>query len=458
MEVTPHIVTKPSLSDVPARSLWKTLHPLLPWLALSFAGLLLTASSLLWRIWTNDALRSIGIYFPIVSIILILRVWRKLHWEMRGTWWGLLPLYYAVIMAREGGNALQMVVFGKSMGFTLLPLGLTIFAYGSGIVLLLGGVRVSRAALFPLALLLFVNPVPTAFQLVDLPLQLFCARVARSFAVAIGVHPDVNQLRLMFAPSFGMFIAPGCDGIRGAVAMGYLALILGYLYRFSTGARVFSTIGAVALGYMFNLIRLCFLILFYRSALSFPSLQPHGTGADYLIGGVLFLIAAALFAGVVRWKRPDGGSPASSLWWEAASLRENNPQGQAPYWKGAIVSLLVVVSSFSSARELAVMARGKMHGGGSEVAPSKHFPTADGQISDAANLVGAGLVGRSCLSMGGIFARKFRRRGRRCPVARSWSALSHCLPRLQGRAPGMATGEPTAHSAGRLGHLRTVIL
>src|SRR5271166_2672782 len=148
MEVTPHIVTKLSLPDVPFRSPRKTLHPLLPWLALSFAGLLLTASSLLWRIWTNDALRSIGIYFPIVSIILTLRVWRKLHWETRGTWWGLLPLYYAVIMAREGGNALQMVVFGKSMGFTLLPLGLTIFAYGSGIVLLLGGARVWRATLF----------------------------------------------------------------------------------------------------------------------------------------------------------------------------------------------------------------------------------------------------------------------------------------------------------------------
>lgn len=345
---------------------------MLPWLALSFAGLLLTASSLLWRIWTNDALRSIGIYFPIVSIILTLRVWRKLHWETHGTWWGLLPLYYAVMMAREGGNALQMVVFGKSMGFTLLPLGLTIFAYGSGIVLLLGGTRVWRAALFPLALLLFVNPVPTAFQLVDLPLQFFCARVAQAFAVAIGVHPEVNQLRLMFAPSFGMFIAPGCDGIRGAVAMGYLALILGYLYRFSTGARVFSAIGAVALGYMFNLIRLCFLILFYRAALSFPSLQPYGTGADYLIGGVLFLIAAALFAGVVRWKRPDGGLPALSQGWGVASWRENIPQSQAPYWKGAIASLLVVMSSFSSVRELAAM--GKLQGGGSEVASLNIFP------------------------------------------------------------------------------------
>ena len=105
-----------------------------------------------------------------------------------------------------------------------------------------------------------------------------------------------------------MFIAPGCDGIRGAVTMGYLALILGYLYRFSLRAWVLSVLGAVALGYVFNLIRLCFLVLFYRVALSFPWLQPHGEGADYLIGGLLFLSAAGLFAGIVRRNR-QGAPP-----------------------------------------------------------------------------------------------------------------------------------------------------
>lgn len=371
MEVTPHIVTKPSLSDVPARSPWKSLRPLLPWLALSFSGLLLTASSLLWRIWTNDALRSIGIYFPIVSVILTLRVWRKLHWESRGTWWGLLPLYYAAVMAREGGGALQLVAFTKSVGFTLLPLGLTVFAYGSGVVLLLGGARVWRAALFPLALLLFVNPVPGAFQLIDLPLQFFCSRVAQHFALAIGVHPDVNQLRLMFAPGFGMFIAPGCDGIRGAVTMGYLALVLAYLYNFSVAARFLSTASALALGYVFNLIRLCALVIFYRIALRFPSLQPHGTSADYVIGGFLFLIAAALFACIVRWKKQN--KPTASL--TSISLaRGSNLKNTSLYWKGAVASLLVLVSSFSSVRALAGMARSKMPDDASDLAVQTLLP------------------------------------------------------------------------------------
>lgn len=351
----------------------RALRLLLPWLVLGFAGLLLTAASLLWQIWTGDALRSIGVYFPIVSAVLTLRVWRRLDWETRGTWWGLLPLYYATVMAREGGSAFQVVAFTQQIGFTLLPLGLTVFAYASGIVLLLGGARVWRAALFPLVLLLFVNPVPKIFQLVDLPLQFVCARVAQSFALAIGVHPDVSQLRLMFAPSFGMFIAPGCDGIRGAVTMAYLALILGYLYRFSTRARVFSAVSAVALGYLLNLIRLCLLVLFYRIALSFPSLQPHGEGADYFIGGLLFLVAAASFASVVRRNKPKSGQLASTRMQNVDLVRENGATHSIPHWKGAVASLLVVVSLFSSVRDLAVIARGRVQG--SELASSDVFPT-----------------------------------------------------------------------------------
>jgi exosortase J len=355
-------------------------RPLLPWLVIGFSGLLLLAVALLWRIWTADALRSIGMYFPLVSVVLILRIWRGLDWETPGSWWGLLPLYYAVIMAREGGNALQAVAFTPRIAVTLLPLGLTVFAYASGVVLLLGGVRVWRAALFPVALLLFVNPVPKAFQLVDLPLQFVSAHAAQSFALAIGVHPDVNQLRLMFAPGFGMFIAPGCDGIRGAVTLGYLALILGHLYRFSMRTRTLGVIGAVALAYVFNLIRLCFLVLFYRLALSFPGLQPHGEGADYLIGGLLFLSAATLFALVVRsqsqeqpgTRAQDATRAQLSRRWNDA--RKTDARNGPLHWRGAVLSLVVVASCFSAVRELAAIVRGPSAPDRSELATAEVLP------------------------------------------------------------------------------------
>lgn len=331
-----------------------SVRPLLPGLIIGFSGLLLLAGVLLWPIWTHDALRSIGMYFPVVSVILILRVWRRLGWERRGTWWGLLPLLYAVIMGRAGGNAVQALAYTTTSELSLLPLGLTVFAYGSGVVLLLGGWRVWRKALFPLVLLLLVNPVPAPFAKIDLPLQYFCARTAHAFALAIGVHPDTTQLRLMFAPDFGMFIAPGCNGIRGAVTMAYLALVLGYIYRFSLRVHVLAVAGGIALGYVFNLIRLCVLVLFYRVALWFPSLQPHGEGADYIIGGALFLSAAVMFVSLVRWKKrgEEKGEPAP---------REKAPsQPKTAFWKGMAVSVLAALSAFVCVRSALDASRAKI--------------------------------------------------------------------------------------------------
>ncbi len=353
----------------------ENLSRLLPWMILGFAGLLLTCTSLLWRMWTTDALRSIGVYFPIVSIVLLLQVWQKLNWETRGTWWGVIPLYLAIILARQGGNALQAVAFTQHIGFTLLPLGLTVFAYGSGVVLLLGGRRLWQAAIFPLSLLLLVNPVPSAFQLVDLPLQSFCAHLAHSFALAIGVHPNVDQLRLMFAPGFGMFIAPGCDGIHGAVTMGYLALILGYIYRFSVGTHIMAVAGGCALGYVFNLIRLCSLVLFYRVALSWTWLQSYGEVADYLIGGALFLTAAVWFVALVRWKKQQRRVPMKSGTASSAhSFIKTGSEKTSIYWKGAAVTGLVVLSSLSSVGDLTGMVRRKAEDDGSKLVSKGILP------------------------------------------------------------------------------------
>src|SRR5271165_3508182 len=138
MATSPHVAEPASSFTIhPGRT--ASLRPLLPWLLVGFAGLILVAASLLWRIWTGDALRSLGVYFPVVSIVLTLRVWRKLNWEARGTWWGALPLLYAVLVAREGGNAIQALLVTSHGALALLPLGLTVFAFGSGVVLLLGG-------------------------------------------------------------------------------------------------------------------------------------------------------------------------------------------------------------------------------------------------------------------------------------------------------------------------------
>ena len=260
----------------------------------------------LWIMWTSDAMKSIGMAVPIVSLILILRAWRALGWESEGSWWGFPLLLIAMMAAQFQERAILILVVSPTWSTVLPPPSLVVLAYGSGVVLLLGGPRLFRTALFPILLLWFVNPIPRVFSLfVDLPLQYASAHIARAFAMSMGHTLTPDHLRLMFTPDFGMFIAPGCNGIRGSVTMGFIALIAGYLYRFRWYANALVVAGAILLGYVFNLLRLCLLVLYYVVALHFPSLQDKAENADYVIGAALFFLATLLLFTVIHRLRDD---------------------------------------------------------------------------------------------------------------------------------------------------------
>jgi exosortase J len=246
-------------------------------------------------------------------------------------------------MLRE--KTMLAVVFGNA-SVSLIPTALPVYLYGSGIVLLFAGTRVWRRAWFPLGLLLLCQPVPgLGSAWIDLPLQSISARVARSFATLIGFAPTTPQLRLMFSPDFGMFIAPGCDGMRGAVTMGYGALILGYLKRVSLRRWAAYVTGAVLLGYLFNFTRLCVLVLYYRVALGHPALEGIAKWADYVIGSCLFLIATLLLLWAIQRRK---GSAAAK---DAAPISTDLQAGLTPrvqrLWLKCAAFALVVLATLS---------------------------------------------------------------------------------------------------------------
>lgn len=270
---------------------------------LAVAGLVSIGSTVmaLHDLWLTDALKSIGMVVPVVSFLLILRVWRSLGWELDGTWWGFALLVAIVAAVRLREHSILIFVFSPQWAVVVPPHAGVVFIYGTALVLLFGGTRLFRASLFPLFFLWLVNPVPHIFNVfVDLPLQHASAHVARAFAIALGQPLTPDQLSLMFTPEFGMFIAPGCNGIRGAITMGLIALVAGYLYRFRRIPHVLIVAAAVLLGYIFNFVRLCTLVVYYIIALHFPRLQNHGEMADYYIGATLFLIGTMLLLLAMR--------------------------------------------------------------------------------------------------------------------------------------------------------------
>jgi len=274
--------------------------------ALGVVGIfsILSTAIYLWSLWRTDPLKSIGGFIPIVSLLLILRVWHSLGWEIstsRNAWWGLLIVAVTIALVHVSDHAILELILTSQWTVFLPPRSLVAVAYVAGIVLLFGGPRLFRAALFPIVLLWFVNPVPHVFNVwIDLPLQHASALIARGFAHALGQQLSNDQLHLMFTPDFGMFIAPGCNGIRGAVTMGFIALIAGYIYKFRPATHALVTLGAVMLGYVFNFVRLCVLVLYYIVALHIAWLQSRAEMGDYIIGACLFFFATILLFSIIR--------------------------------------------------------------------------------------------------------------------------------------------------------------
>jgi len=247
-----------------------------------------------------------GMVVPLVCYLLILRAWQSLDWETEGSWWGFAVLAGSAALMFLRDQMLLIVTINKNWLLQLPPLPLVAVIYAAGMVLLFGGTRLLRAAWFPVIFMWAVIPVPQTFsRLVDLPLQHASASVARAWAHALGQQLTQDKLRLMFTPEFGMFIAPGCNGIRGAITLGLAAIVVGYIYRFRWYVYAPVVVGAVLLGYLFNFLRLCLLVVYYKIALPYPWLQDHAKIADYIIGGCLFVCALAMFFTVANKLRND---------------------------------------------------------------------------------------------------------------------------------------------------------
>jgi exosortase J len=273
----------------------------------------------LYELLTGDPTRSVGLLIPPVAALLAWRCWRDEPWQ-EGQWWGLALITAALASAQAAAGYNPTLVLSSAtsvMPLTLIPVGAVICLYVSGVVVLFGGRGAWLKAAFPLLLLLFVNPLPGWFTLlVDLPLQALAARTARGFAALLHVPVSAGTLKMMFSPALGMFIAPGCDGMRGTVTMGLLAAVAGHLYQLQWLRFTLYVMGAVLCAFLLNLVRLCCVVIYYWCALRVPAIGEYGTQIDYAIGGTLFAVAAFLVLGLPRFwapTAPPAGRDAAGL-------------------------------------------------------------------------------------------------------------------------------------------------
>jgi len=126
-------------------------------------------------------------------------------------------------------------------------------------------------------------------------------------------------------------------------------IVVGYIYRFRWFVYAPVVVGAVLLGYLFNFLRLCLLVVYYKLALPYPWMQHHAKTADFIIGGVLFCCALGIFFAVANRFRRDLELVDAKAEPRRVPVTRSAPGG--PYLaKVAAVLVLAAVLGFDAVR------------------------------------------------------------------------------------------------------------
>jgi exosortase len=125
----------------------------------------------------------------------------------------------------------------------------------AGTVLFLGGWQRFRIALFPIAFLLLMVPLPSiVFNQITFPLQGIASRAGEAVIATAGV-PVLREGNILHVPGRALEVAEACSGIRSLMSLLMLAIVLGYFTERRIGARVVIALAAIPIAILANAAR-----------------------------------------------------------------------------------------------------------------------------------------------------------------------------------------------------------
>jgi exosortase len=202
-----------------------------------------------------------------------------------GSWWGLLPVVFAVLLFVLGARCLQ-----PRMALLALPF----LFYGA--TLFLWGWQVARIVLFPCAFLLFMIPV-AALQQATFHLQFVITASIELLSKLVGVSiASVGTTLTARDGSFNFEIAEGCSGVRSLAAMSMLTAVFVHLTQDAFWKKALIFAASLLFAIVGNIGRLFTVILFAKF------ISPEIAGGLYhdYSGFLFFPIALVAMTGFAR--------------------------------------------------------------------------------------------------------------------------------------------------------------
>jgi len=175
--------------------------------------------------WRTDEDMSHGFLVPVVILWVIWRErerWRAL--PAQPNWWG-----WALLAVAAGLH------FAGALGVGLFAESLALLISVAGAVLYLGGFSWLRTLAFPLTLALFMLPkLALVYNQATLPLQLLASRIAASMLTVAGIGV-IREGNILDVGGHRVAVVEACNGIRYLLSLGFMAVVLGYLFDSKPG-------------------------------------------------------------------------------------------------------------------------------------------------------------------------------------------------------------------------------
>jgi len=172
---------------------------------------------------------------------------------------------------------------------TLASVSMITFLWGSVIFLL--GYAVFKTALFPLAILLFMIPVPAQIiAVLTIPLQLIVTRTSVWLASMIGI-PIIHEGNVISLPMGAFEVVQACSGLRSIMSLLTIGTLLAYLMLRSNLLRIILFGLTFPIALMANVARVFTLVtVFHFLAVDLSKGLLHT-----ILGLTVFVVACGLF-------------------------------------------------------------------------------------------------------------------------------------------------------------------
>jgi len=253
--------------------------------------------------WMSSPEASYGLVLATTTVVVAVRRW---------------PDFLAQSTAQDRGVAalagLAVAVLGAAL-FAVGQLGADLFLTRISFVVLLAGAVWSLAGrravgtlAAPLAFLLIAIPLPAlVVNEVTLPLQLAASRVAEIVLglMAIPVYRDGNLLAL---PSATLQVAEACSGLRSAVSLGAVGVLLAWATESTLARRALVVAITLPIAVFMNGLRVAATGVYTEAVGRAPGANLHE-----FMGWVTFLVAIAALMTLQRLALPRRAPHPSAL-------------------------------------------------------------------------------------------------------------------------------------------------